>query len=113
MSPPLPPLFSPILPFFTTSTPPNHAIFADTIPPAPLQRGGAGNIKSPHVKATNPSGKPGDADVVPETAIRPGAGYEKYHTGRGGEGNVHREGGGKVEGLKEKILHPLGGGKKE
>ncbi|KAL8741718.1 MAG: hypothetical protein Q9190_005707 [Brigantiaea leucoxantha] len=55
-------------------------------------RGGAGNIDSPRVKATNKEGTTGDADVVPETALRePGAGYENYHTGRGGEGNIHHE----------------------
>lgn len=43
-------------------------------------RGGAGNINSPHVKPVK--GQAGDADVVPETAVRqPGAGYENYHTG--------------------------------
>lgn len=84
------------------------------------QRGGAGNISSPHTKPTNPAGHPGDTDVVPETAIKgppgTGAGYENFHVGRGGEGNVHREGQGgglkgKAEGLKEKILHPHGNGK--
>jgi hypothetical protein len=30
-------------------------------------------------------------DVIPETALRSSEGYENYHTGRGGEGNVHRE----------------------
>lgn len=29
-------------------------------------------------------------DIVPETATRPTE-YENFHTGRGGEGNVHRE----------------------
>ena len=89
-----------------------------------IQRGGAGNINSPRVKAANPTNQPGDTDVVPETALRqtkPGDEYSNYHTGRGGEGNVHREKasgeeskgsglGGKVEELKEKVLHPFGHG---
>lgn len=29
--------------------------------------------------------------MVPETAMRPGGEYEKFHTGRGGKGNVYRE----------------------
>ncbi|MCJ1330954.1 hypothetical protein MMC10_007641 [Thelotrema lepadinum] len=49
-------------------------------------RGGTGNIGSPHLK---PTGVAGDADVVPETALRPE--YDNYHTGRGGEGNIHKE----------------------
>ncbi|KAL1643291.1 hypothetical protein SLS58_004962 [Diplodia intermedia] len=75
-------------------------------------RGGAGNIGSPRLAPqigstgnhnhnhSNPqSGSASPAaraalqgqDVVPETALRqPGAGYENFHTGRGGEGNVHR-----------------------
>ena len=71
-------------------------------------RGGVGNINSPHMKPTK--GQAGDADVVPETAIRkPGEEYDNYHTGvsgynhcdvgvatltlnqRGGQGNIHRE----------------------
>lgn len=63
-------------------------------------------------------------DIVPETATRP-AEYENFHTGRGGEGNVHREkyGGhsgpqrgregsqervGHKEGLVEKARHLIG-----
>ena len=45
-------------------------------------RGGAGNINSPHVKPAKTQA--GDADVVPETAVRragEGPGYENYHTG--------------------------------
>lgn len=44
---------------------------------------------------------------MPETAVRGSAGYEKFHTGRGGEGNIHRERGekeGLAEKLKEKVL---------
>ncbi|OJD29829.1 uncharacterized protein BKCO1_7100041 [Diplodia corticola] len=83
-------------------------------------RGGAGNIGSPRLSpqpnnannagasATSQTGTAspatraalqqqqqaggGGSDVIPETALRqPGAGYENFHTGRGGEGNVHRE----------------------
>ncbi|KAL8871005.1 MAG: hypothetical protein Q9174_003080 [Haloplaca sp. 1 TL-2023] len=57
-----------------------------------IQRGGAGNIDSPRVKATRNEGQTGDGDVIPETALRQaGAHHENYHIGRGGEGNVHRE----------------------
>lgn len=43
-----------------------------------------------------------------------GAGYENFHVGRGGEGNVYREQPkSKADGLKEKILHPHGEAKKE
>lgn len=56
----------------------------------------------------------GDMDVVPETAMREGrgVGYEQFHVGRGGEGNVHKEKGkegGKEGGLMGKIeglVHP-------
>ena len=83
-----------------------------------LQRGGAGNIKSTNVKPTNPPSHPGDKDVVPEAAKQVpgpgGSGYENYHIGRGGEGNVHREHHeGLAEELKEKMTHPFGGGHKE
>ncbi|KAI4122476.1 MAG: hypothetical protein LQ338_005801 [Usnochroma carphineum] len=79
-------------------------------------RGGAGNIESPHVKPTNPGGHPGDEDIVPETALRrPSAEYENYHTGRGGEGNVHKEKHngehGEHEGVAEKIKHKILGKK--
>ncbi|KAL8898250.1 MAG: hypothetical protein Q9192_002171 [Flavoplaca navasiana] len=79
-------------------------------------RGGAGNIESPHVKPTNVGNQKGDTDVVPETALRePGAGYENYHTGRGGAANVHKdkheEGEEHKEGLMDKIKHKIGGKK--
>jgi len=62
-------------------------------------RGGAGNISSPSIRPTK--GKtPGDADVVPETATKVlGEGYDNFHVGRGGEGNIHREREKEVEGL--------------
>ncbi|KAL8842547.1 MAG: hypothetical protein Q9170_000501 [Blastenia crenularia] len=80
-------------------------------------RGGAGNIESPRVKASN-VGHSGDTDIVPETALRePGATYENYHTGRGGGGNVHKEkheeghDDGEHEGLGEKLKHKVLGKK--
>ena len=98
-----------------------------------VQRGGAGNIASPCMKPTNNANTPGDDEVVPEPAVRvrhAGDDYKNYHTGRGGGGNVHREEGsgsnggipgtgtgngsggeqrekGKIEELKEKVLHPF------
>ncbi|KAL8663937.1 MAG: hypothetical protein Q9202_003486 [Teloschistes flavicans] len=79
-------------------------------------RGGAGNIDSPRVKATQAGGQPGDADIVPETALRdPGAGHENYHIGRGGGGNVHKEHDEKTdehhEGLGDKLKHKILGKK--
>ncbi|KAL8805377.1 MAG: hypothetical protein Q9200_005443 [Gallowayella weberi] len=80
-------------------------------------RGGAGNIDSPHVKPTNIDGPKGDIDMIPETALRePGAGYENYHTGRGGAANVHKEKhqeetGEHHEGLGEKLKHKILGKK--
>lgn len=58
-------------------------------------------------------------DVIPETAMRSGEGHENFHTGRGGEGNIHREKygghsgpqGQQHEGLLEKAKHALGIGK--
>lgn len=72
-----------------------------------FQRGGAGNIESPGLKPQN--GK-GDTDVVPEPAMRVGAGHEQFHVGRGGEGNVHveKKGGqekGGLVGKVERVLH--------
>lgn len=57
----------------------------------------------------------GDEDVVPETAVKPGEPYENYHTGRGGEGNVHigNEEGREHVGLADKLKGKLGMGKKE
>ncbi|KAL9099039.1 MAG: hypothetical protein Q9163_005405 [Psora crenata] len=70
-------------------------------------RGGAGNINSPGLKPT--SKQHGDADVVPETAIRKsGEGHERYHVGRGGEGNVHKEDDEK-HGFMDKVKEKFGG----
>lgn len=49
-------------------------------------RGGAGNIAH---NAGQPA--PKSEDVIPEPAMRTGEGHENFHTGRGGEGNVHRD----------------------
>ncbi|KAK1060832.1 hypothetical protein LTR74_011523 [Friedmanniomyces endolithicus] len=83
-------------------------------------RGGAGNIVDPPRNGT-PTLR--SEEVVPETAMRSSEGYENYHTGRGGQGNVHRDafGGhsgparkeGKGEGgLLEKAKAVFGGGGK-
>ncbi len=42
--------------------------------------------------------------------------YDNFHTGRGGEGNVHRDNkpaGQEHEGVLKKVEHMFGGGKKE
>ncbi|KJX93461.1 hypothetical protein TI39_contig4311g00003 [Zymoseptoria brevis] len=86
-------------------------------------RGGAGNIgasPSPKVVPTNPgsnttvpSNPAGAAefasvDIIPESATRPVGqpGYENFHTGRAGAGNVHKEkwGGHSTKGEQEKGL---------
>lgn len=66
-------------------------------------------MESPSVKPRKGSAIPGDADVVPETAMRPEGEHESFHTGRGGGGNVHKEGR-EHEGLKERARHLFGGG---
>jgi len=48
-------------------------------------RGGAANIGSPGLKATQRK----DDVAIPETALRPSQDDQTYHTGRGGEGNIH------------------------
>jgi len=54
------------------------------------------------------------AEVIPEPAMRTAEGHENFHTGRGGQGNVHREkyGGHSGPGQGEKLLgmakHVLG-----
>ncbi|KAJ6178473.1 hypothetical protein N7519_008934 [Penicillium mononematosum] len=53
---------------------------------ASVQRGGAGNIGSPMVRPS--SRVPHDTDMIPELAVRDST-DETYHTGRGGQGNVH------------------------
>ncbi|KAJ5781003.1 hypothetical protein N7457_006163 [Penicillium paradoxum] len=50
-----------------------------------MQRGGAGNIGSPHIR---PASTPHDAEMVPEHAVHASM-DEPHHTGRGGQGNVH------------------------
>ncbi|KAG9964552.1 hypothetical protein KCU61_g2575, partial [Aureobasidium melanogenum] len=54
-------------------------------------RGGAGNIvDSPRVGPVNGKSS-GSEDVIPEPAMRNSAGYDNFHTGRGGEGNIYKE----------------------
>lgn len=48
-------------------------------------RGGAANIGSPGLKATQRK----DEVIVPEIATRPSTEGENFHVGRGGQGNVH------------------------
>jgi hypothetical protein len=48
-------------------------------------RGGAANIGSPHVKATERK----DEMAIPEVALRPSTDDQNTHVGRGGAGNVH------------------------
>ncbi|KAJ9625064.1 hypothetical protein H2203_005016 [Taxawa tesnikishii (nom. ined.)] len=74
-------------------------------------RGGAGNIvDSPRMGAAR--GMPSE-DVIPETATRTGD-YENFHTGRGGEGNIHKQkygghsGPQDKESLGEKVKHLFG-----
>ncbi|WPG98886.1 Hypothetical protein R9X50_00168600 [Acrodontium crateriforme] len=72
-------------------------------PPPPTNSNGKGkeldgqpSTSAPGTPATAPHsgaglGKPSEL-VVPETATRPVAdGYENFHTGRGGQGNVYKE----------------------
>ncbi|OQN97238.1 hypothetical protein B0A48_16780 [Cryoendolithus antarcticus] len=93
-------------------------------------RGGAGNMI--HTPKDSPALKPqqfpptasGSEDYIPETDTRSAEGYENFHTGRGGGGNVHKDkygghthaqkehvAGEKKEGLFEKVKEKLGGGK--
>lgn len=54
-----------------------------------LQRGGAGNIKH---EMDGSKAERRDDEIVPETNLREGGGdYANYHTGRGGQGNVHKD----------------------
>lgn len=107
---------APIAPAYVPSSPlslPQHP-HKNPQPPLnpPPQRGGAGNIDSPSLRPTTDAKTAGDSDVVPETAMKPGVQYENYHVGRGGEGNVHREGK-EHEGLGAKAKHLFGGGHHE
>jgi len=70
-------------------------------------RGGGGNIGSPGLKAT----KREDTTIIPETALRSDEGYENYHTGRGGEGNIHKTASTHHEGLADKLKHKILGKK--
>lgn len=73
-------------------------------------RGGAANIGSPGVKATERK----DDVAIPEVALRPSLEGETFHTGRGGEGNVHTSEKNTTkhpEGLADKLKHKLFGRK--
>lgn len=79
-------------------------------------RGGAGNM-IPSPRGGTPAPGVESEEVVPESAMRSGEGYENYHTGRGGKGNVHKDkygghSGPQEEGKKEKLMdkakHALG-----
>ena len=51
---------------------------------------------------------------MPETALQEKKeGYENFHVGRGGEGNVHKEKSTGHESVVEKAKHLFGGGKKD
>ncbi|CAD6564261.1 MAG: hypothetical protein ASARMPREDX12_002604 [Alectoria sarmentosa] len=111
--PPSPPIHLSLLPKEKDPTATTSPILTIT---NASQRGGAGNMDSPSLKPRTGSTVPGDSDVVPETALLPRHEHETFHTGRGGEGNVHKDRpttGHEHEGLKEKAKHLFGGGKKD
>ncbi|KAH0292411.1 hypothetical protein M436DRAFT_78888 [Aureobasidium namibiae CBS 147.97] len=57
----------------------------------PEYSSGAGNIvDSPRVGPVRDNGSNSE-DVIPEPAMRNAAGYDNFHTGRGGEGNIYKE----------------------
>ncbi|KAI4743997.1 hypothetical protein E4T50_05600 [Aureobasidium sp. EXF-12298] len=58
----------------------------------PEYSSGAGNIvDSPRVGPVGGNGSASE-DVIPEPAMRnAGGGYDNFHTGRGGEGNIYKE----------------------
>jgi len=69
-------------------------------------RGGAANIGSPGVKATERK----DEMAIPEVALRPSTEGENFHVGRGGEGNVHvaeKSNTKHPEGLADKLKNKL------
>jgi len=72
-------------------------------------RGGAGNIvPSPRVKPQE--NRRGSQDRIPDEALAPV--HSKYHVGRGGEGNVHKDHPAPHKTLIEKakkIIHPEDG----
>ncbi|CAI7630790.1 unnamed protein product [Penicillium viridicatum] len=70
--------------------------------PDSTQRGGAGNIGSPMVRPS--SRAPHDVEMIPELAVRDST-DETYHTGRGGQGNVHLDEATLKEKEKKKVAH--------
>lgn len=86
-------------------------------------RGGAGNMVPSPRSGTPRGGTPragtpvqASEEVIPEAAMRTADGHENFHTGRGGQGNVHKEkyGGhshpqdGSKESLMDKAKHAVG-----
>lgn len=79
-------------------------------------------VPSPKVGPTSGGTvKQGADDVIPEPAMKAGEQYADFHTGRGGEGNIHRDKYGghskpqheKKEGLLDKAKHAIGLDKKK
>ncbi|CAI7569011.1 hypothetical protein PCG10_004028 [Penicillium crustosum] len=92
----------------TISHPTNPKPKSPTPTPTPTdtrdstQRGGAGNIGSPMVRPS--SRAPHDVEMIPELAVRDST-DETYHTGRGGQGNVHLDEATLKEKEKKKVAH--------
>ncbi|EMF10971.1 uncharacterized protein SEPMUDRAFT_150898 [Sphaerulina musiva SO2202] len=64
------------------------AVGESGVPEYSAGRGGAGNMVQPTGSQLN---KPSE-EIVPESATRiGGADYDNFHTGRGGQGNIHKE----------------------
>jgi len=83
-------------------------------------RGGAGNIvPSPRVKPQDnrrgsQDNRRGSQDRIPDESLAPV--HSKYHVGRGGEGNVHKDHPGPHKTLIEKaknLIHPEEGKNKD
>jgi len=72
-------------------------------------RGGAANIGSPGLRPTKKT--PHDTDMIPETALRRES-LSSFHTGRGGEGNVHKDNAPTHNGLADKLKNKIFGGGK-
>jgi hypothetical protein len=79
-------------------------------------------VPSPKVGPTAAKEQPGSVEMIPEPAMKAGEQYGDFHTGRGGEGNIHRDKYGghskpqhekKEGGLLEKAKHVIGLNKKK
>ncbi|KAJ5971007.1 uncharacterized protein N7479_000925 [Penicillium vulpinum] len=86
----------------STSHPTKPQSATSTDAPDSTQRGGAGNIGSPMVRPQ--SRAPHDAEMIPELAVRDST-DETYHTGRGGQGNVHLDAASLKEKKEKKVAH--------